>query len=220
VTTPPPVPPQPRPPAAGSPWDTWRLAFGVMAVTVGLLWLVEAVNLATDNRLDEYGIVPRSADGLWGVAFAPFLHASVSHLVGNSIPLVALGWIGLVGNQGRFLAATAIVWVTSGLGAWLVGPSGAVVIGASGVVYGWIGYLIVRGWVARDVGQALVGAAVLVVYGGGAIWGALPLVSGHVAWQAHLFGLVGGVLGAYLLDARRPERPAPLRLPSPPPTVP
>lgn len=184
-----------------------------MIIVVALLWLVEAVNLATDNRLDEYGIRPRSVDGLWGILLAPFLHASVSHLIGNTVPLVVLGWIGLVGNQVRFFGATAIAWVTSGLGAWLIGPPNAVVVGASGVVYGWIGYLIVRGWVARDVGQALVGVVVLVVYGGGAVWGALPLVSGHVAWQAHLFGVLGGVLGAYLLDARRPDRPAPPRIP-------
>lgn len=213
VTAPLPVPPpEPGPSGRRPAWrlawlGSWRGPVTAMVVIAGLLWLVELVNLATDGRLDDYGIRPRTLGGLWGVATAPLLHASVPHLVGNTLPLVVLGILGLVGNARRFVLATALVWLVSGVGVWLAGPSDAVTVGASGIIYGWLGYLIVRGWVAHRLRQALLGVAVLVVYGGGALWGLLPLVNGHVSWQGHLFGAVGGVLSAFLLDRRRDREP-------------
>lgn len=198
----------------------WRRAFATMVLVVALLWSIEIVNVATGYWFTHHlGVRPRSLGGLWGILFAPLLHASIGHLVSNTVPLVILGFVGLVGNQGRFLGATAIAWVVSGLGYWLIGGSHTVGVGASGVVYGWCAYLIARGWIAHKLGQALVGVIVLAFYGVHLIWAALPLVSGPIAWQAHLFGAAAGLLSATLLDAGRPERPA---LPTSPatPTVP
>ncbi len=208
------------PPARGIGFGRLRGATVAVAVVVGVLWLVELVNLASGNRLDDLGIRPRSLVGLVGILAAPLLHLSVVHLVDNTVLLALLGWIGLVANARRFVAATGIVWMTSGTGVWLLGASGTVVVGASGVIYGWLAYLVARGWVARRLGQSLLGAVLLVTMGFSMVWGLLPLVPAHVSWLGHLSGAVGGVLAALVLDARRRSRSGPTPMPATVPTMP
>lgn len=186
----------------------WRTALVAVLAVAALLWFIEIVDIIAGHRLDDAGIRPRSLGGLWGVLFAPLLHASIGHVLSNTFPLVLLGFVGLIGNAGRFAAATVIVWLTSGLGSWLVAGSNTITVGASGVILGWAGYLISRGWVAHRIGQALAGAVILLYFGTSLIWSVVPFLAGpHIAWYAHLFGFAGGVLAAVLLDGRRPERP-------------
>ena len=76
---------------------------------------------------------------------------------------------------------------------WLLGRS-AVHIGASGLVFGYFGYLVARGWYERRFGSILLAIVVIILYGG-LILGVLP-ARGLVSWEAHLFGLIAGVLAA------------------------
>ena len=48
----------------------------------------------------------------------------------------------------RFVEVTVIVAVTSGLGTWLFGSPGTIHIGASGLVFGYLAYLVARGFFA------------------------------------------------------------------------
>lgn len=90
---------------------------------------------------------------------------------------------------------------------WLFGSSNEVHIGASGVVFGYLGYLLVRGVFARNLRQILLGVIVASVYGG-LLWGVLPTNSG-VSWEGHLFGAIGGVVAAKLLaEASSSDRPS------------
>ena len=57
---------------------------------VGLLWVVEIVDLSSGFQLDGYGILPRKVDGLMGIFWSPLLHADFAHLIANSGPLVLL----------------------------------------------------------------------------------------------------------------------------------
>src|SRR5450756_969582 len=63
-----------------------------LAALVTIMWAVELVNALDSYRLDRDGIVPRSLPHLYGIALAPFLHASFSHLLGNTVPFVILGF--------------------------------------------------------------------------------------------------------------------------------
>ena len=192
--------PLPSPsPAAPMPMPRWKRSAIVMIGIVVVLVVVEVIDLAMNGGLDQNGILPRRLSGLDGILWAPFLHVDFAHLIGNLIPGVVLGFLLLM--SGRFLGVTAIVWVVSGLGVWLTGPSGAVTIGASGIVFGWLTYLLVRGVFNRDVWQVLGGVVLLAVYGG-ILWGMLPQ-GGAVSWQGHLFGAGGGVLAAWMLSDRR-----------------
>ncbi|MGW3484812.1 rhomboid family intramembrane serine protease [Rhodococcus indonesiensis] len=193
--------PRPRP--------VWQRAALLIAGFVALLYAIEAVDAAAPAELDTAGIEPRSADGLWGVLFAPVLHADWAHLSANTIPLLVLGFLVLVSGIGRGLAATAIIWVVGGLGTWLTAGAGFVHIGASILVFGWLTYLITRGIFTRQANQIVIGVIVLFVYGS-ILWGVLPS-DPRVSWQGHLFGAVGGVLAAWLLSAderRRRRSPA------------
>lgn len=182
----------------------WRVA-GVWSVGfVGVLWLCEIVDTVLNNRLDREGIRPGSTDGLSGIIFAPLLHGGFGHLIANTVPLLVLGFLVLLSGLRQWVAVTAAVWLIGGVGTWLFGGIGTVHIGASGLVFGWLAYLIVRGFLNRKPTQILVGVVVFLVYGG-ALWGVLPGQPG-ISWQGHLFGAVGGVVVAWLMS-RRDVRP-------------
>jgi membrane associated rhomboid family serine protease len=178
----------------------------LVAAMVVLMWLVETVDLLTGN-LDALGIEPREIEGLTGIPLAPFLHGGFGHLIGNTVPFVALGAVIALSGLARVAAVTAIVALVGGLGTWLVGPAGTVHIGASGLVFGFASYLLVRGFFSRRPLHLIVGVAVLLVYGTTLLFGFVPTPG--VSWQGHLFGAVGGVLAARVLHARR-DRPVAL----------
>jgi len=165
-----------------------------MAVLVGLLWVVEGVDQADAHRLDQYGIQPRSGEGLLGIFVAPFLHGSWAHLISNTVPFFVLGVVVLLDGWRRWFVATLWIVVLSGATVWLISPPGSVTLGASGVVFGWLTYLIARGFYTRAPGQIALGVVVFLFYGG-ILLGVLPSTAG-VSWQAHLGGAIGGVLAA------------------------
>ncbi|MFD9332825.1 rhomboid family intramembrane serine protease [Streptomyces sp. NPDC060028] len=187
--------------------DRAKAAARLMLGWVALLWLIEAVDLATGHALVAYGIAARETDGLTGIPLAPFLHFGFDHTASNSIPLLVLGFVAALGGIRRFLAVCALIIAADGLGVWLFSPSHSITVGASGLVFGLFGYLVTRGFVERKVLGVAVGLAVAAVWGGTIFLGVLPTDSGSVSWQAHLFGLAAGVATA--LFFRRPDTPRP-----------
>lgn len=181
--------------------DEWTTAGTWIAGFVAVLWVAEVVDTVLGGALDDEGIRPGSTEGLLGILFAPFLHVGFAHLVANTVPLLVLGFLVLLSGLARGLAVTAVVWVLGGLGTWLLGGPGTVHLGASGLVFGWLAFLLVRGFFSRRPVEVLVGVGVLLVYGG-MLLGALPGTPG-VSWQGHLFGAVGGVLAAWWLTGAR-----------------
>lgn len=164
---------------------------------VALLYVIELVDLALPAKLESNGILPRHLVGLDGIVWSPLLHDTWGHLIGNTIPVLVLGWLVMAGGLRQFVAVTALVWIVSGVGTWLVGTAAGVHIGASGLAFGWLVFLLVRGFFARSFAQILV-AVVLFVYWGGMLWGVLPGQPG-ISWEAHLFGALGGLLAAWLV---------------------
>jgi membrane associated rhomboid family serine protease len=171
-----------------------------LGALVAIMWGVELVNLLDSYRLDSYGIVPRSASHLDGIVFAPFLHASIAHILGNTIPLVILGFMIALAGARRLLSVTVIVALVSGIGVWLIAPANTDTFGASGVVFGYATYLISRGLFNRKLVEVALGAFVAVIFGGILIADLIPHPG--VSWQAHLFGGIGGVLAASTLSTR------------------
>lgn len=189
------------------------------AITVGslgaLLTVVQLVNSLMSYRLSaDFGLVARSLHGLIGVVTAPLLHASWGHLLSNLVPLLIFGFLILVGSVRRFVAVTVLVWLVSGLGVWLIGPSATITVGASGLVFGWLAYLVTRGIFTRNLGQIAIGIVLLILWGG-VFWTGIVKVAVAditdvvtISWQGHLFGAIGGVLAAFLVaKADGPRRP-------------
>ncbi len=184
----------------------------LLLILIAVAWVIELVDWVLPwGALDWYGIHPRSLIGLPGIVLAPFLHAGFGHLLANTIPFFILGWLVMVRGRQDFFTVMLTALLVSGLGVWLLGGSNTVHIGASGVVFGFLGYLLARGYFERSLAAIALAVAAVFLYGG-MIWGVLPLQDG-VSWLAHLFGLIGGVAAAYLLT-RRPRpitQPATLR---------
>ncbi|MCF4136813.1 rhomboid family intramembrane serine protease [Streptomyces sp. Tue 6430] len=183
--------PRPAPPSRRA---RVRDAAVLVAGWVALLWVLEIIDAAGGHALDSYGISPREFGELRDVVPAAFLHFGFGHLAANSLPLLVMGFLAALSGIRRFLAVTALITLVSGLGVWLTAPAYSTTAGASGVVFGLFGYLVVRGFVDRRVGDVVVGLLVGAVYGS-ILWGVLPTETG-VSWQGHLFGLIGGVVAA------------------------
>jgi membrane associated rhomboid family serine protease len=167
---------------------------------LGAFWAALGANALVGGALFQFGIVPRTLAGLRGIIFAPFLHGSVSHLVANTIPFVVLGWLVMLQGRGRFTRVTLAAMLGAGLGAWLLGAPGTVHIGASGVIFGYLGFLMLAGWFERNFLNIALSVGVTALWGG-LVFGVLPSAIG-ISWQAHLGGFVGGVLAARALGRR------------------
>ena len=190
----------------------WVVGGATILTFVALLYLVELLDLLTNHSLETNGIRPQTTDGLWGIIFAPVLHANWAHLMANTIPLLVLGFLMTMAGISRFVWATAIIWILGGLGTWLIGNVGSSCgptdhIGASGLIFGYLAFLLVFGLFVRRVWHIVIGLVVLFLYGG-VLLGAMPVLHqcGGVSWQGHLSGAVAGVVAAYVLSA--PERKA------------
>lgn len=177
----------------------------VIAAFTGVLYLVEAFDTMLGGTLDDEGIAPRELDGLDGVLWAPLLHLGWPHLVANTVPVLVLGFLLLANGLRQFVVVTAVVWLVGGAGTWLT-AGGGVHIGASILVFGWMLFLLARGFYNRSAGQITL-AVMLFFFWGGMLWGVLPLAPG-ISWQGHLFGALGGLLAARLVAGsdRRPTR--------------
>ncbi len=176
-------------------------AFVIMCAVIPVLFAIELLDRSTGHQLDvRGGIIPHRLDGLDGIVFAPFLHANFEHLYSNSAPLLLTGTFVLATGWRRFLGVTAVVALASGLGVWFTGAPNTVVIGASGVIFGYVGFLLVRGIVERSWWGIGVGVLIGLLYGA-QLAGALP-TDAQISWQAHLFGLIGGLVAAVLFRRR------------------
>lgn len=181
-------------------------ALTLIGAFTALLWVVEVVDVASGEQLERNGILPRMVDGLTGILWAPFLHDDWAHLAANSLPFLIFGFLVLANGLSQFVTVTATIWVLGGAAVWLVGPSGTNHIGASGVIFGWLAFLLVRGFYARSAGQITL-AVMLFLFYGGMLWGVLPGQPG-VSWQGHLFGALAGVFAARMV-AGADRRPLP-----------
>src|SRR6202789_1333649 len=181
----------------------FRDALIVMGAFLAVIWLLQVVNWSDGYRLDsEFGILPEHLSRLPEIFTAPFLHFSWHHIEGNTVPLFVLGVLATYRSISRFLLASLIIAVTSGLAVWLFQSSSELTVGASGLIFGYFGYVLVRGFLDRNMVDIGVGAVAGVLY-----WAilqvAIPGTPG-VSWIDHLGGLVGGVIAAWVVRSRTP----------------
>ena len=183
----------------------------VLSATVAIFWIIVILNelvleqilviangCALMRGLNALGIVPQSFIGLRGILFAPFLHGGFYHVLANTAPFIVLGWLVMLRNIKDFYFVSAISALVGGLGTWLVGRPCSVHIGASGVIFGYFGYLLFRGYFERSFVAIAISLAIAITYGS-LIWGVLPTRS-YISWEGHLFGFIGGIIAAKLLS--------------------
>ncbi|WP_433331766.1 rhomboid family intramembrane serine protease [Spirillospora sp. CA-294931] len=170
-------------------------AFALVASVTAAMWVLEIVDYAAGGSLDSFGIQPHDVGDLPDIFTAPFMHAGFGHLIGNTVPFVILGFLAAVRGIGKFLIASLMVTVVGGLGVWVT--SSANTLGSSILIFGFFGYLLGRGVFERRLADLAIAVGVVAVYGS-LIFGVLPSRP-DVSWQGHLFGLIGGLLAAWVL---------------------
>ena len=175
----------------------WQTQSKVLRDCVLLAWVVGVINFAYLgsglNRL--LGIRPRQPHGLLGILFSPFLHRNAAHLIANTLPFAILGWLVLLQGLDNFYALSVAILLVSGLGTWMFGRS-AIHLGASGLIFGYLGYLIARGYLEVTLMTLGLAFVVMLLYGD-QFWTMLPDSDDTtLSWEGHMFGFLGGVLAA------------------------
>lgn len=177
----------------------FRQRMGIIAALLAIMWAVEIIDIVfLDQAMNGLGLSPRRESGIWGIFLMPFLHAGMEHLLANSLPFVVLGGLIIWRRISDFLVVTIATSLLVGLIIWLFGASNAIYIGASGLVFGYFGFLVFRGYFERSLHSLFVAIMVVVLYGG-LILGVVPQGNG-ISWEAHLFGFLSGAVCARLLS--------------------
>lgn len=178
-------------------------ALQASAVFVALLAIMFLAQRAFDFR--AFAVAPQTAAGLFGVLTAPLLHGSPEHIIANAISILMLGTLAGAVYPRASLRALPLLWLGSGLGAWLLGTPGSHHLGASGLTHGLMFLVFVLGLLRRDR-PAIAAAMIAFMFYGGMLLTVLPQEPG-VSWQSHLGGALAGGLSAYLFRHRDPLAP-------------
>jgi membrane associated rhomboid family serine protease len=181
----------------------WR-AFNASLGFVLLMLAAYSAQQAFDWRW--LAVAPHTLVGLWGLLAAPLLHGSPEHVGANAISMLLLGTLAGTVYPRATLRALPLLWLGSGLAAWLLGAPGSLHLGASGLAHGLGFLLFALGVLRRDRAAVATGMIAFMLYGG-MLLTVLPREPG-VSWQAHLGGALAGLLAAWLF---RHSDPLPLR---------
>ncbi len=183
----------------------WLRAFNASLALVLLLAAVFSAQGSFDIR--PWAVQPGSLGGWLGLLTAPLLHGSPEHLAANAISLLMLGTLAGGIYPRATVRALPLIWLGSGVSAWLLGGVGSHHLGASGLTHGLMFLVFVLGLLRRDR-PAVAAAMIAFLLYGGMLLTVLPREAG-VSWQAHLGGAVAGVLAAFIwrrLDPQAPRR--------------
>lgn len=179
----------------------FRSAMITLLAVVAVLWIVQVVNVTLfEGRLVEWGVQPRTLRGLPGIVLHPFLHGSWAHLISNTIGFLMLGGLVMLREPRDFWVVSLLAMLVGGIGIWLVGRAGPH-IGISGVIFGYFGYLLLTGVFDRKITAFILSLLTFLIWGR-LLLGLSPLQRG-ISWEGHLFGLAGGIAGAWLRARRR-----------------
>lgn len=170
-----------------------KVLFAVRLPLLFVLFMlvVKIVEVSFDTSFVTLGVYPRDVRGIFGVLTSPFVHKDWAHLMGNAVPIFALGSLFVYFNRPNFREISLLLFFISGVWLWVLGrPSYH--IGASGIVYALAAYLITYGFVIRNPATLAITFLVVLFYGS-LVWYVLPIKDG-MSWEAHLSGALCGVL--------------------------
>lgn len=185
--------------------DRRRLILALNGSLAFVLLLAAAFALQHGADFRAFTVAAREPAGLLGILTAPLLHGSFEHIAANAASLLLLGTLALAVYPKATLRALPLFWLTSGLGAWLLGDPGSHHLGASGLTHGLMFLVFMLGLLRRDRPSIAAAMIAFFLYGG-MLLTVLPQEPG-VSWQSHLGGAIGGVLGALLFRHADPLPP-------------
>ena len=170
-----------------------KLKTFIAAPLVFVLLIVVAyfINAILPINFNQYGIRPRSIDGLIGIPLVVFLHGDLNHLFNNSVPLLILGALLRSYGQAYFTRVTLSLILLSGLLTWIFSPS-SLLVGASGLVFAYFSYLITKAIRDKTLLTLFIAGLVILLYGG--LLFSLGQFQQGVSWTGHACGFASGIL--------------------------
>ena len=95
-------------PAGEEAAPSWMVGGATIVGFVALLYVIEAIDAGVrQSSWTQDGIRPLETDGLWGILWAPLLHADWAHLIANTVPALVLGFLVTLAGMSRFIYATS-----------------------------------------------------------------------------------------------------------------
>ncbi len=173
---------------------------------VCLIWVVFLLDHENALHLSQYGLRPRTTEGLMGMFSMPFIHGDFNHIFNNSTSLLVLLWALFYFYRRLAFKVFGLIWVFHTFWVWLIGETGSNHIGASGLVYGLAFFLFFSGALRKKM--ELMGASMLIAFlYGSMIWGMFPSPAElRISWEGHLSGAIAGILLAVYFRKSGPQR--------------
>lgn len=162
-------------------------------------WLFFVADNLFKLQLYQYGVSPRTQNGLIGILLAPLIHGDLNHIANNSLPILILA--SLLFYFYKPIAWPVFIWIyfISGLWLWIGGRNNDVIphyhFGASTLIYAFSTFLFFSGVFRKHIQLMVVSALVVLLYGS-ITYGIFPFQN-SISWEGHLFGALSGVLVAY-----------------------
>lgn len=160
-----------------------------------LLIVVHFMNISLDGELLHYGIIPRSYSSWYHIFLSPFIHGSFMHLANNLVGLMIFSAICLLRSIRFYIVSSLFIITVGGALVWFF-ARGAIHVGASGWIFGLWSLVIATALFDRRFINIVIAVVVVFLYGG-MIYGIFPS-DPSVSFEAHLFGVIAGVLCAFL----------------------
>ncbi len=180
--------------------------FGYPILLLLVMWTIYIADNQLGLELYRFGVHPRYADGLSGIAFMPLIHSQrdFNHILNNSIPIFVLLASLIYFYRELAVKVFVLIWLFTGLFTWVAARE-SYHIGMSGVIYGLVGFLFFSGAIRKY--RPLMGLSLVIVFlYGSLVWGIFPMEE-HISWEGHLFGFGTGVILAFAFRAKGPQSP-------------
>jgi membrane associated rhomboid family serine protease len=160
------------------------------------IWTVYWFEIRFSNDLTEFGVYPRTLEGLRGVFFSPFLHGSLDHLYSNTIPAFLLIAALRYFYRDNFWQVVLYGILFSGILTWIIARE-SYHIGASGLIYVLVSFIFFKGIRSQYYRLVSLSLVIIMVYGG-MIWYVFPDIEEGISWEGHLAGLITGLVMAVI----------------------
>ena len=168
-----------------------------------ICWMLFFMDEFLGFGLKRNGLIPRTAEGLWGIVTMHFLHGDWKHITQNSLGFLVL-------NSFLFYFYRPIAWrvffsvlFIAPIFVWLF-ARGNNHIGASLLIYGEFAFLAVSGIVRYNPPLMRVALVVLTYYGS-LVWYLFP-IEARISFEGHIAGFSIGLITAILWRKLGPQK--------------
>ena len=157
-------------------------------------------------RWEQFGLRPRTTEGLFGIVSMHFLHSNIEHLFGNLLPLLFLSFGLFYFFPGKAFIIHILLAISTGVLTWVIGVQGNH-IGASGLVYALAFFLVVISLIKMESSLLAYTLIIIFLYGS-MVWGFFPQLfpDKHISWEGHLAGAISGVIAAFYYRKEGPQQ--------------